>query len=205
MHLAGLTVWLGILTGLLLCSVPHRLPKWVVPLKYRLNILVRVNQPYQPFEGSVAISMVVEKPVKSFQLNIQDLEIHRTKSLTLTMKGTVKSQKVPILYVELNEKSGRMTITVQTALLVNSTYVLKILFNSVLRRDNIGLYSSSYVDQNTTLTQWMAATQFEPIFARQAFPCFDDLMFRTPFTITVGHPAQYRALSNMPATKTTRQ
>ncbi|EDV34665.2 uncharacterized protein Dana_GF21433 [Drosophila ananassae] len=204
MHLAGLTVWLGILTGLLLCSVPHRLPKWVVPLKYRLNILVRVNQPYQPFEGSVAISMVVEKPVKSFQLNIQDLEIHRTKSLTLTMKGTVKSQKVPILYVELNEKSGRMTITVQTALVVNSTYVLKILFNSVLRRDNIGLYSSSYVDQNTTLTQWMAATQFEPIFARQAFPCFDDLMFRTPFSITVGHPAQFRALSNMPATKTTR-
>lgn len=203
MHLAGLAVWVAILKGLAMGSVAHRLPMWVVPLKYRLNIMVRVNQPYQPFEGTVAISMRVEKPVKSFQLNVRDLEIHRTKSVTLTAK--TKAQKVAITNIELLEKWDRMTITVQTALSVNVTYVLKVSFNSVLRRDNIGLYSSSYVDQDTTLTQWMAATQFEPIFARQAFPCFDDPMFRTPFTISVGHPAQFRALSNMPPAKTPRR
>ncbi|KAH8324091.1 hypothetical protein KR074_002887 [Drosophila pseudoananassae] len=201
MHLVGLTGWVATLAVLPLCGGSHRLPTWVVPIRYSLDILVRIDQPYQPFEGAVFIQMRVEKPVKRFQLNSRGLEV-KIKGVKLTLRSPVR--KVPIESVQFNEKAGQMTITAQVALSVNATYVLSVSFNSVLRKDSIGLYSSFYVDQNTTLTQWMAATNFEPIFARQAFPCFDDPMFRTPFTIRVGHPAQFRALSNMEPLGTTR-
>ncbi|XP_017088041.2 aminopeptidase Q [Drosophila bipectinata] len=201
MHPAGLTGWVAMLAVLPLCGGSHRLPTWVVPTQYTLDILVRVDQPYQPFEGAVSIQMQVEKPVKRFQLNSLGLEV-KIMGVKLTLKSPVR--RVPIESVQFNEKAGQMTITAQVVLSANATYVLSVSFNSVLRKDNVGLFSSSYVDQNTTLTQWMAATYFEPIFARQAFPCFDNPMFRTPFTIRVGHPAQFRALSNMGALGITR-
>ena len=39
-------------------------------------------------------------------------------------------------------------------------------------------------------------TQFEPISAREAFPCFDEPRFKTPFEITLRVPKQLAAISN---------
>ncbi|XP_017119393.1 aminopeptidase N [Drosophila elegans] len=197
-YLAILTI-LRLLQGR--CKVENRLPRWVVPLRYRLDIVTRINQPYQPFGGTATIELRSEQATKSLVLNSRDLEIGKRRATTLAVKG---GKAVPAARVELNTKLNRLTVHLTSALKINTTYVLKMDFTSVLRRDNTGFYSSSYVDHNTTLTQWLAATQFEPNHARAAFPCFDDPIFRTPFTINLAHPHQYRALSNMPVRRTIR-
>ena len=44
---------------------------------------------------------------------------------------------------------------------------------------------------------WYAFTQFEPIDARRAFPCFDEPGFKTPFDVTLTVPAGSVAFANM--------
>lgn len=49
------------------------------------------------------------------------------------------------------------------------------------------------------LVRFIATSKFEPTFARQAFPCFDEPGFKAPFDIELVKPSgnEYIALSNM--------
>lgn len=47
--------------------------------------------------------------------------------------------------------------------------------------------------------RWMISTQFSPIDARRAFPCFDRPDLKANFTISIIRPrSMSMALSNMP-------
>ena len=44
----------------------------------------------------------------------------------------------------------------------------------------------------------VAATQFQPVSARIAFPCFDEPALRANFSVKISHTQGYFALTNMP-------
>lgn len=203
MHLSYLTILTALFFHLEANKTAvGRLPKWLVPLSYRVDIVTRINQPYQPFGGTVVIDLRSERSTKRIVLNAHDLAIGKRRAVTLSDKN---GNSVPVSSIQMDIKLSRLTVSLKRPLKVNVTYSMRVAFTSVLRNDNTGFYSSNYVDHNTTLTQWLAATQFEPNHAREAFPCFDDPIFRTPFKINLAHPYLYRALSNMPVQRTIRQ
>ncbi|GIY67276.1 hypothetical protein CEXT_144261 [Caerostris extrusa] len=45
---------------------------------------------------------------------------------------------------------------------------------------------------------YLATSKFQPTYARQAFPCFDEPSFKSTFSVSLVHEKEYTALSNMP-------
>ncbi|XP_073841447.1 aminopeptidase N-like [Musca autumnalis] len=83
-------------------------------------------------------------------------------------------------------------------LLKNRKYKLSLSFSGNLNKDSTGYFYNSYVDNETNKTHWISFTEFEPIYARSAFPCFDEPEYKAKFKIWLGHNKSLNALSNMP-------
>ncbi|XP_016951233.1 aminopeptidase N isoform X2 [Drosophila biarmipes] len=68
-----------------------------------------------------------------------------------------------------------------------------------------GVYKTSYINPDTNKEEWMISTQFSPIDARRAFPCFDRPDMKANFSVSIVRSLQYKmALSNMPKSHTIR-
>lgn len=87
----------------------------------------------------------------------------------------------------------------QKLVVSENRYKLRIEFNGKMDDKIIGLYSSSYLKPDGT-KKTIATSKFEPTFARQSFPCFDEPDMKAIYKVTLVTPTtgDYHALSNMP-------
>src|SRR5262249_29165352 len=60
----------------------------------------------------------------------------------------------------------------------------------ISRKDDRGLFAQKEGDR------WYAITQFEAIFARRVFPCFDEPNIKVPWQLTLEVPRKLAAVSN---------
>ncbi|GBP93587.1 Endoplasmic reticulum aminopeptidase 2 [Eumeta japonica] len=70
-------------------------------------------------------------------------------------------------------------------------YDIDIGFTGILTNKFIGFYASRFKKGV------MAASKFQPTYAREAFPCFDEPEYKATFDITLVKPHSFIALSNM--------
>uniref|UniRef100_A0A8C1QQ58 Leucyl/cystinyl aminopeptidase n=1 Tax=Cyprinus carpio TaxID=7962 RepID=A0A8C1QQ58_CYPCA len=164
-----------------------RLPCSVHPVHY--NITLHPDLTIMTFQGSVSILVQVLNETKNIVLHSSDMNI---------IKATFDGKEVHFL----EYKPWQQIAFKFPEDLKKGQYVLNITYTANLSSSYDGFYNSSYVDTNG-IKRVLAATQFEPLAARKAFPCFDEPAFKSTFTIKMTRESKYISLSNMPKVITT--
>ncbi|XP_017772729.1 PREDICTED: uncharacterized protein LOC108559870 [Nicrophorus vespilloides] len=180
-------------------EVNDRLDEFVKPESYEIDILLTDGFALKKiFTGKSQIKFNIEKSTNVIRLHKAKELIILDNDIALTDDKTVA---LGIVNVEYNEDTEILHITIGNYLAIGK-YILQFRsFQGTLAENAYGFYLSTYkVDSKNTET--FAITQFQPTYARHAFPCFDEPQFKAKFTITVNHPLGYTALGNQPKINT---
>jgi alanyl aminopeptidase len=90
---------------------------------------------------------------------------------------------------------GVVRVTLPVA--VSGDVVLRVVFEAAYDAQLVGVY------RVPTSAGPAVFSKFEAIYARRAFPCFDEPAFKIPYDITLTVPAASAAISNMPVVSET--
>ncbi|KZC09844.1 Glutamyl aminopeptidase [Dufourea novaeangliae] len=174
-------------------ELSFRLPSQVKPLRY--DVYLHPDLEKGTFNGEVTILIDVQDRRSYVAVHQKDLNITSTSLRTYDRSANYDFEIVTATPIPKNE----MFVVSTKEELHPGLYNLSFKFNGALQPNKIvGFYSSKYKDSQNR-TRYIATSKFEPTYARQAFPCFDEPAFKAEFTVKLVHPTGdcYSALSNM--------
>lgn len=175
----------------------YRLPRDILPEHYELDIITSLEPDFK-FGGLVRIDVRCLRPTSQIILHSNNLTI-ADKDVSV-LDGDSK-EKIAISSIKYDLAKEFMQINTEQPLIEDKKYILSIEFTGILSNSLTGYYKSSYKNPNNEV-KWLAVTQFEPTYARRAFPCFDEPDIKATFEIRLGRPEGYTSLSNMPIEST---
>jgi cytosol alanyl aminopeptidase len=164
-----------------------RLLDAVQPVAYGLELDVAPES--KEFRGHVRIDLDISRAVDSILLH--------DKGLELTEVRLTPANAAPITPAAARAigESGLIALDLPAPIGPGAAR-LDIDFTGAFNPHLRGLYGVQAAGRA------YAFTQFEPTYARQAFPCFDEPRFKTPFELTLRVPQGLTAIAN---TRVTRQ
>jgi len=193
-------VWGVITTGLLVTSaigalhVPRawgddspappnlRLPaEEVGPIRYRVELTAVPDQ--DTFAGAIDIDLRFAKPTSVLWLNAEKLSI---KDATLTTGGEKLAAKV------ITKPKDYVGFSFDHPVRPGPAMLHVAYQGEVSRKDQQGIFQMKDGDR------WYIYSQFEQIWARRAFPCFDEPGYKVPWQLTLRVKSDQVALSNTP-------
>ncbi|KAL2780749.1 glutamyl aminopeptidase isoform 3 [Daubentonia madagascariensis] len=172
-----------------------RLPDFLNPVHYDLEVQPLLEE--DTYSGTVTISINVSSPTRHLWLHLRETRItqlpvlKRSSGERVQVKRCFEYKKQEYVVVEAEEElapSGG-----------DGLYVLTMEFAGWLNSSLVGFYRTTYTENGQTKS--IAATDHEPTDARKSFPCFDEPNKKATYTISIIHPKEYEALSNMPVVK----
>jgi len=151
------------------------------PIRYRVDLTIIPDQ--DTFAGAIDIDLQLAEQASVLWLNAEKLEI---KDATLSVGGEKVAAKVitvPNDYVgfAFAHPVGPGPATLHV-----------VYQGEVSRKDQQGIFQMKDGDR------WYVYSQFEDIWARRAFPCFDEPGYKVPWQLTLRVKKDQVALSNTP-------
>ena len=162
---------------------PGRLGTDVVPTFQSIHLTT--DPAKNDYDGSVKIALRVDRPTTSFRFHSRGQELRRV----VLNQG---ENEIPIEHERIHPDVVRVNTS---AKLLAGTYELSIDFSADYSTQISGLFRTED-DAGAYLH-----TIFQPVDARQAFPCWDEPSFKIPFQVTLEVPADLVAISNTPEEK----
>ena len=158
----------------------QRLDRSVVPRRYVLDLSVDPATP--GFHGRVSIEVELSRELDVIHLHAEDLEI----SSAAVVQG---GESLPAR--ALPGANGGLALLPARPIAPGPARI-EIEFAAPFAPASLGLYRARDEER------WYAFTQFQPLSARRAFPCFDQPEFKTPFRVKLRVPRSLLAVSSAP-------
>lgn len=138
------------------------------------------------FDGFVKIDLSVKESTKYVTLNYLDIKFLESK-----ING------VAVVDLQFDSQTQQARLEAAEELIAGEKATLEIKFKGELNDQMAGFYRSSYKDEKTGETKYLATTQFEATDARRAFPCFDEPALKSKFQISLIADEKLTCLANM--------
>ncbi|XP_075161911.1 aminopeptidase N-like [Haematobia irritans] len=176
----------------------YRLPTALDPWHYTLKIITILDGPENlNFSGSVAIKFRVLEDTQNITLHSRNLSINESR-IQLRRLNQDEEFNFCLEKVEILEEHDYYIIELCQTLHKGEEYEVELHFSGILNFEFQGYFFTSYEEEMTNETKWIAVTQFEPTYARNAFPCWDEPNYKANYTLWLGHNKTLLALANMP-------
>lgn len=179
-----------------------RLPRSLVPKLYHLELTPDIysEEPANfTFRGHVKIDMLCLNGTNNITLHVHKLEILNP----IKVADITSGKEITVNSFQENREKQFLIVNLQNSLEAGHQYYIHIHFKGPLLPDLKGLYLSSYERNNETV--YLATSQFQPTFARKAFPCFDEPALKARFNVVLLRMSNMTSLSNQPIIRTEKR
>jgi aminopeptidase N len=163
-------------------SAPGRLPKNVVPLGYRIDIVPDIDA--RSFAGVEAVTLQVRTATATVIFN----------SLNETLSD-VRLDHRPVASVVSNDEQQLTTVTL-AAPARPGRHTLSFSYTGRIENQPHGLFAQPFARNGGQ--GLLLSTKMESTDARRMFPCWDEPAFRSTYQLSVALPTGWQAVSNMP-------
>ncbi|XP_014808157.1 PREDICTED: aminopeptidase N [Calidris pugnax] len=177
-----------------------RLPTNLMPELYEVTLQPflkpDLNNMYI-FKGNSSVVFVCKERTNLILIHSNKLNYTMQGSFMASLEAVDGSSVPRITKTWLVPLTQYLVVQLDGELQQNQRYRLSSSFTGELADDLAGFYRSEYVDSGETKV--VATTQMQAADARKAFPCFDEPAMKANFSVTLIHPSDHSAISNMPA------
>uniref|UniRef100_A0A182VQF5 Aminopeptidase n=1 Tax=Anopheles minimus TaxID=112268 RepID=A0A182VQF5_9DIPT len=178
-----------------LARADGRLPNDTIPLHYDLHLEATglgVND--FTYRGNVSIRIAIVSDTNLVVLH----SVGNTLG-PITIRRCRDGVEIPHQLLETEAASELLRIRTDRVLRRSDDQVIQltIAFNNTLGEDRMGFYRTQYRGPKR-VPMVVATTHFQPSYARFAFPCFDEPMFKSTFQVTIISNASHLVASNAP-------
>ena len=176
----------------------YRLPQTLMPESYRVTLrpyLTPNEKGLYIFKGSSTVRFICKVSTNVITIHSKKLNYTTTQGHMVVLRGVGGSEAPAIDRTELVELTEYLVVHLTGSLQAGSVYEMDSEFEGELADDLAGFYRSEYMDGD--VKKVLATTQMQSTDARKSFPCFDEPAMKATFNITLIHPSNLMALSNM--------
>lgn len=171
------------------------------PLHYR--IVIEPNVDSSASNGSLIIEIARDPKVISWEpivLDVYNVSISNVRVIRSPIANATEEVELDF-DSDYGDNNSTFVVKLDKELASESNLrvLLSLDFVSQVTDTLQGIYKTSYVNPDSKKLQWVVSTQFSPIDARRAFPCFDRPDMKANFTLSIIRDIKTSmALSNMP-------
>ncbi|CAJ0588782.1 unnamed protein product [Cylicocyclus nassatus] len=148
------------------------------------------------FDAQVEIGLDIAETTGKIVLNMKDLKVKRAELF-------VNGSHVGVERIVLLNKSEMIKILPTVCLHKGDKVALKLTYTGTIKANvDEGLHQTAYFEKDG-VAKVAVSTHLEPTHARKMVPCFDEPEFKACWNVTIIHPRETKAISNMNEEKRT--